>query len=108
EEMKESLSALLEFDPRTAAGLMTLDYIQVETSDNVSTVAKRFKEHERRTGRLPVILAMKEGKLAGYLPDHELGFGHKHEVIHKYIKRMPTISYAANHAAIIDKFHAHS
>jgi magnesium transporter len=107
EEMKESLSALLEFDPRTAAGLMTLDYIQVETSDNVSTVAKRFKEHERRTGRLPVILAMKEGKLAGYLPGHELGFAHKHEVIHKYIKRMPTISYAANHAAVIDKFHAH-
>lgn len=106
-EVKSSLSTLLEFDPKTAAGLMTLDYIQVEVSDTIAVVAKKFKQHEKRTGRLPVILAMKDGKLAGYLPGHELGFGARHERIGKYIRRMPTISYAATHQQVIDKFHAH-
>lgn len=107
DEVRSSLSTLLEFDPKTAAGLMTLDYIQVEVSDTIATVAKRFKQHEKRTGRLPVILAMKNGKLVGYLPGHELGFGARHERIGKYIKRMPTISYAATHQQVIDTFHAH-
>lgn len=107
EDVKSSLSTLLEFDPKTAAGLMTLDYIQVDVSDNISDVAKQFKQHEKRTGRLPVILAMKEGKLVGFLPGHELGFGARHELIGKYIKKIPTISYAATHQQVIDKFHAH-
>lgn len=107
EEVKGSLSTLLEFDPKTAAGLMTLDYIQVESTDNISSVAKRFKQHEKRTGRLPVILTMKDGKLTGFLPGHELGFASKSELIDKYTKRIPTISYAASHQQVIDKFHSH-
>ncbi len=107
EDVRSSLSTLLEFDPKTAAGLMTLDYIQVDVGDNIADVAKKFRQHEKRTGRLPVILAMKEHKLAGYLPGHELGFASRHELIGKYVKRMPTISYAASHDQVIDKFHAH-
>jgi magnesium transporter len=107
DEIKDSLSTLLEFDANTAAGLMTLDYIQAQVSDSVSSVAQKFKLHEKRTGRLPVILAMKEGKLAGFLPGHELGFAARHELIGKYVRRIPTISYAASHDKVIDKFHAH-
>lgn len=108
EDVKDSLSTLLEFDPETAAGLMTLDYIQAHESDTVATVAKKFKLHEKRTGRPPVILAMKDDdSLAGFLPGHELGFAAKSEKIGKYLKRMPTISYAATHQAVVDKFHAH-
>lgn len=106
-EMKDSLSVLLEFDANTAAGLMTLDYIQVDYKDNVSSVAKKFKAHERRTGRPPVILVKKEDKLIGFLPGHELGFAAKSELIHKYVKRIPSISYAADHKTVVDKFRAH-
>lgn len=106
-ELKDSLSTLLEFDPETAAGLMTLDYIQVDVADNVSTVAKKFKQHEKVTGRLPVILVMEEGKLIGFLPGHELGFASRNEVIGKYKKRIPTISYAASHKEVLAKFHSH-
>lgn len=105
-QMKESLSTLLEFDAETAAGLMTLDYIQVEVNDKVSTVAKKFKQHEKRTGRPPVILAMKEGKLKGFLPGHELGFARQNAIIAKRIKRMPSISYAASHDEVVRLFHA--
>ncbi len=107
-ELKSSLSTLLEFDAETAAGLMTLDYVQVKSDDTIADVAKKFKNHEKSTGRPPVILAMKEdGKLAGFLPGHELGFGRSSEHIGKYVKRLPSISYAATHDEVIHMFHTH-
>lgn len=107
EGMKDSLSTLLEFDASTAAGLMTLDYIQVEHNEKISSVAKKFKSHEKRTGRPPVILVKNEGKLIGFLPGHELGFAAKSELIDKYVKRLPSISYAADHKTVVEKFRAH-
>lgn len=105
-QVKDSLSTLLEFDADTAAGLMTLDYIQVEVNDKVSTVAKKFKQHEKRTGRPPVILVMKNGQLKGFLPGHELGFARQNELIGKRVKRVPSISYAADHDEVVHLFHA--
>lgn len=107
QELKDSLSTLLEFDAQTAAGLMTLDYIQVDVENKISDVAKKFKEHEKSTGRPPVILVMKEGKLAGFLPGHELGFARKSESISKYVKRMLSISYAATHDEVYALFQTH-
>ena len=107
EDLKDSLSTLLEFDPETAAGLMTLDYIQAEMNDNVAAVAKKFKQHEKRTGRPPVILMMKDDKLQGFLPGHELGFATKSELVGKYTKRLPSISYAADHDEVFDMFRSH-
>ena len=107
EEVKASLSTLLEFDPETAAGLMTLDYIQVETTDNVASVAHKFKLHEKRTGRPPVIVTFKDGRFTGFLPGHELGFAAKSELIGKYTKRMPSISSAASHDEVAHLFRAH-
>lgn len=107
-DLKNSISTLLEFDAETAAGLMTLDYIQVGIRDSIMTVAKKFKQHEKRTGRPPVVLAMnEENELAGFLPGHELGFARKTDVIEKYIKRMPSISYAATHDEVMDMFTTH-
>src|SRR5690606_32742505 len=63
---------------------------------------------EKRTGRPPVVLAMgKEGKLVGFLPGHELGFARKTDIINKYIKRIPSISYAATHDEVMDMFMSH-
>lgn len=107
QDLKDSLSKLLEFDPETAAGLMTLDYIQADVTDNVSSVAKKFKQHEKRTGRPPVILMMKDEKLVGFLPGHELGFATKAERVGKYTKRIPSISYAASHDEVFDMFRSH-
>lgn len=107
-DLKDSLSTLLEFDAETAAGLMTLDYVRVNIDDHIAAVAKKFKEHEKRTGRPPVILALKDdGKLAGFLPGHELGFARKTDRIEKYVKRIPAISYAASHDEVMDMFSSH-
>ncbi len=107
EHIKHSLSTLLEFDPETAAGLMTLDYIQADVTDSIADVAKKFRQHETSTGRPPVILVRKENKLVGFLPGHELGFAAKSELIGKYKKRIQTISYAASHKEVIQLFNSH-
>lgn len=107
QELKDSLSTLLAFDPETAAGLMTLDYIQADVSDNIESVAKKFMRHEKLTGRPPVILILNEGKLTGFLPGHMLGLATKSELIGKYSKKMYSISYAAKHREVIDLFQAH-
>jgi magnesium transporter len=107
EEMRDSLSTLLEFDADTAAGLMTLDYIQVDVEDHITDVAVKFRQHEHRTGRPPVILTMKDGKHNGFLPGHELGFARPSETIAKYVKRIPSISYAATQKEVSGLFLAH-
>jgi magnesium transporter len=86
---------------------MTLDYVQVDVSESVVSVAEKFKQHEKITGRPPAIVVMKEGRLAGFLPGHELGFAHPHERIDKYVKRIPHISYAAKHDEVKHLFRAH-
>ncbi len=107
EEIKNSLSTLLKFDPDTAAGVMRLDYIQAEVSDNIELVAEKFRKHERNTGRPPVILVIEEGKLIGFMPGHELGFAGKNELIGKFVRRMHTVSYSARHNEVMSLFRSH-
>lgn len=106
-QMKDALSTLLAFDPETAAGLMTLNYIQADVTEDVASVAKKFRDHEQRTGRPPVIIVVKNGHLAGFLPGYELGFARQNELIGKRIKHIPSISSAANHQEVAHLFRAH-
>lgn len=107
DEVRNSLATLLEFDPDTAAGLMTLDYIQVDDTENIAGVARKFREHERRTGRPPVILVFKDGKLHGFLPGHELGLSAPEEAINGNVKRIPKISHSASHREVVHTFRSH-
>ncbi len=107
ENLKQTVSDLLQFDPDTAAGLMTLDYILVDINATIEDVARKFKAHERKTGRLPVVLALRDGKLAGFLPGHELGFVRKSERIINYVKKVPTITHSADHDDVIELFRSH-
>lgn len=106
-ELKEDVSKLLQFDPDTAAGLMNVDYIQVDIHDSIADVAKKFKLHEKRTGRLPVILVTENERLVGFLPGHELGFGRSSEKIGKYVKRLPTAHYSSSHDEVMELFRSH-
>ena len=105
DDLKQTITHLLSFDPQTAAGLMNLDYIQVSPDANVEDVAKKFKLHERRTGKSPSIIVSDNDRLVGHLPGHELGFMNKSEKIKKYIKHIPYVRYNASHDEVIDVFH---
>lgn len=110
-EVRTSVERLLSFDPDTAAGLMDVDYIQVRDSDTIAEVARQFKTHEKRTGRLPVIIVLSttdnKNELAGFLPGHELGFAFPYEKAKKYVRRIPTIPYSATNDETIELFRTH-
>lgn len=105
--LKDTLGKLLEFDPNSAAGLMTLDYIQVEPDATIAAVSKKAKLHEDRTGRLPIILAVENGHLIGIVPGHRLVFGNADDIVRTHIKKAPTINHNASHNEVIDQFKAH-
>lgn len=104
ERLKNDVQILFEFDPETAAGIMSLDYIQVEESEPIAIAAKKFKTHEKRTGRLPVIIITREGKLNGYLPGHELAFGSRNEAVRKYMRHMSGIKHDTDKHDVLDIF----
>ncbi|HYF04773.1 MAG TPA: magnesium transporter [Patescibacteria group bacterium] len=106
-ELKNSVELLSKFDPSSAAGLMNIDYIQVEESETVADVAERFRAHEHRTGRLPAVIVMSQGRLKGYLPGHELGFGKPHERIAPYVRKIQVIRHNADHNAVVSVFREH-
>lgn len=106
-ELQRGVQILSQFDARTAAGLMNIDYIQVQETDTVAEVAKQFKVHEKRTGRFPAIIAMRSGKIVGYMPVHKLGLGRPEDSAKKYVRRILTIRHNANHKEVLQLFRDH-
>jgi magnesium transporter len=104
QNLKDTLGKLLEFDPDTAAGLMTLDYIQVEPASTLSDIAEKVKLHEDRTGRAPVVVVVNNGRLAGVLPAHALAFGRPSERIEKLVRHSPTVRHSAIFKEVIELF----
>lgn len=104
---KDELEILLSFDEHTAGGLMSLDYIIVNNKNNISQVSKKFKEHEKRSGKAPEIIVVEEGRIAGYLPGYELGFSKPGDLIKGHIKKLTTIHHGATHAQVLEAFRRH-
>jgi len=69
ENLKEKVKYLLKFDPKSAAGLMSLDYIIVHKHSNVSILYDKLKTAFRRGKKTPTVLVRdKENHLLGYIP----------------------------------------
>lgn len=101
---QEEISLLFKFNPNTAAGLMNLNYIKVEFDDSIASVALQMRKHEKRTGKIPVILIVKSAILLGYLPVHQLGFGKPKEKAGKYLKKIKTVKYNADFNQVLNIF----
>lgn len=104
EAMREDLSLLLSFDPETAAGLMSLNYVQVDVSSSMEQVAEKVKVHEKRTGKLPVILVLNEEELKGFLPLHELVLAKKQEKAGEFVKKIATLKQSASQHEVMKFF----
>jgi len=73
---------------------MTLDYIQVRSADSIAKTIKHLRVHERRTGKIPVIVVMDDDKVRGHLPAHVFGIATLDEKVEKYMKKftqLPTM-----------------
>lgn len=102
ESLQNNLSVLLQFDPKTAAGLMSLNYIQVDAEATFSQFAEHISTHEKRTGKLPVILVLEAGKLIGFLPIKHLIFAKPQDKAKLFIKKIATIRYNASSQDVIN------
>ena len=103
-DMKEKVEYLLKFDPASAAGIMSLDYIEVDCETTFHEVSRIIKKHEMRTGKLPAILVVHEGLLHGELLMHDLGLYAKNEEVSKHIRKVPAIQYNLGENDIIAQF----
>ena len=107
EEIKNNVSILLKFAPDTAGGLMTLDYVQINFDQTIAEAAKKFKIHETRTGKPPIMLVLKNDKVSGYLPGHELGFANPPDKVSKYVHAIKTIHVNATKSEVVRIFQNH-
>jgi len=107
ETARNKVEYLLKFDPRTAAGFMSLDYIQVHKGMTFDKVFKLVKKHEKRTGKSCAILAVESGLLIGEIPWRLLIGKRPTEKVDRYIKRLPTVRYDCQEEEVMRRFRSH-
>ena len=106
-EIKEKVEYLLNFNPKTAAGMMSLDYIGVEANLTFDQVSRIVHKHEKRTGKFPAILVIEDGFLLGELMGYKFALHEGHEKITKHYHKIPYVKYNAPEAEIVDNFKKH-
>jgi magnesium transporter len=104
EHLKQSVATLLNFDPETAAGMMSLEYIQVESDKIVSEVISEFRKHEKRTGKVATILVTDNGVLKGQLPGYTLALAEPEDSVGKYVRKILSIPYTAKSKEVANYF----
>lgn len=105
--LKDKVEFLLKFDPKSAAGLMNLDYIKVDINSTFSNVSKLIKRHESYSGKIPSILVVDENSLIGEIPGYYL-LNHKESTkVKQYIVSLPTIKYDAGDTETLEVFKQH-
>ncbi len=107
EKIREKVEFLLKFNPKTAAGMMSLDYTEVDKNITFEELSKIIQKHEKRTGKFPTILAVKYGFLEGELLGHVLALHQGKEKISNYIKKVPYIEYDRDENEVIKVFKKH-
>ncbi|MBI4158645.1 magnesium transporter [Candidatus Woesearchaeota archaeon] len=107
-ETRKKVEFLLTFNPRTAAGLMSLDYVKISNDLNFSQVSNIIQEHEKRTGKFPTLLVVdKQDILVGELPGHVFALRKKTEKIKDYIEKVPTIKHDKDEKRVLRVFKKH-
>lgn len=106
-DIQQKVAFLLKFHPETAAGIMNLDYIQVEVGSTFKYVANTIREHEQKTGKFPVILIVRDGMLAGEIPGYALATHVASDTVDTAMRPTPSISYLADYHMISEVFLNH-
>ncbi len=107
QEIRKKIEFLLRFNPKTAAGLMSLDYIEIDKDISFGELYKIVKEYEKKRGKPPAILVVREGFLIGEIPFYRLALVNKEERARDYIKKVPSVKYDEDEKAVIETFKSH-
>lgn len=101
---REKIEFLLSFDPETAAGLMSLDFVTVDERQNISEVIDRVRRFEEQTEHVPTIFVTTEDELLGELPGAALSVADKTEAITDYVQETPHIRYDRDDEDVLELF----
>ncbi|NKE35456.1 magnesium transporter [Natronococcus sp. JC468] len=102
---REKIDFLLSFDPESAAGLMSLDYVTVDRDRDFSAVTERVRRFEERTGRVPTIFVTDEDGLLGELPGAALSVADpRAETLDDYVRETPHVRYDRDDEEVLDVF----
>jgi magnesium transporter len=104
EHLQKEIALLLQFDPKTAAGLMSLNYIRVESDEKVGSITKQIKKHEERTGKFPLVLVSEKESTVGYIPNHKLIFAEPEQEAKELAKPIPTLPSGLEYKKVIQHF----
>jgi magnesium transporter len=107
DEIRHKVAYLLKFKPSSAAGIMSLDYIEVNKDTTFEELSELVQKHEKRTGKFPTIFVVQDGFLVGELEGHVLALHKGREKIAPYIKKIPTVKYNESEEQIIRTFEEH-
>lgn len=111
-ELQDKVSFLFRFAPNTAGSIMDLNYIEVGKNDSFETIKRRLVAHEKKTGKIPHILAVEDGLLLGEIPQHTLILNPKlkAKTIATSIIPLPSIHHAEKTEKVLEtiKHHPHS
>lgn len=106
-ELAQTIKMLLQYEPDTAAGMMSVDYLTVDENSTIATLIPRISSYEKRTGKLPTILVLRNGKFCGYLPGSKLLFARSSNKVKFFTKKLPKVISTANYEDVINHFHEH-
>ncbi|MCA9497381.1 MAG: magnesium transporter [Nanoarchaeota archaeon] len=102
--LKEKIDFLLKFTPKSAAGLMSLNYIIIRNSLPYSQIIEKVKVHIEMHKKEPTILIVDEEK--HFLGELRLSalFLHKKSHLYSHIKHLPSVKYNEKQDEVIDIF----
>jgi len=106
--VRTKVEYLLKFQPNTAAGLMSLDYVEVDVDATFSALKRILKKHELRTGKFPAILLVKEDTLVGELPGSALLKAAGNETLGAYAKKTAHLRADASEKEVLRAFKEHA
>ena len=104
-ERREKIDFLLSFDPESAAGVMSLDYVTVDATREFPEVIERVRRFEERRGQVPTIFVTDDGELQGELPGAALSVADPEtETISDYVQETPHVRYDRDDEAVLEVF----
>ncbi|KYH25928.1 divalent cation transporter [Halalkalicoccus paucihalophilus] len=107
DDRRTKIEFLLEFSPESAAGMMHLDYVTVESARSFRDVTARVRRYENRTGRFPRIFVTRDGTLLGELPGQALAMANADsEAITDYLHETPTVGFDSEQEEVLEVFRA--
>lgn len=107
QNVHDKVEFLLRFNPRAAAGMMSVNYVAVPEDAKFKDVYEALNEEERATGKFPTVLVVDNGNLHGELPGHEMVLSKAGDYILPRIKKVPTLAYDTPEREVIHAFLEH-